>query len=394
MTHRGPRLCRVSLHADCGQLDLALPAAVPIAALLPSVVDILVAREASRHPDRPAAPYRLSLPGATALDSAKTLAQHGIQDGTVLLLSRTFDELPAPRFDDPAEQVAATVRATMRPYTARAARCAGGLVAGWLAAVAGFVAVPGGPGAPNLLLAAAAATTVTMLAVQLGAAEPTMIAFCCLAVFGTAGALAAVLARVSPQVIFAAGAAVSIGLLHMAARLSIVLAGLSRGTYFPAAAGSDGATVHAHRVLTGLVAAFSATAALGALGVAIGAQVGEGPRFGGVAVAGVTGVALLLRARWHSDRRHVAVLAAGGIVALGAALAAGAAAVPQHRLWWCAAAGTLAGGALYVGFGRPELSPTARRGIELAEYPVLAAVLPVACWVCGCYGAVRGLALR
>lgn len=38
-------------------------------------------------------------------------------------------------------------------------------------------------------------------------------------------------------------------------------------------------------------------------------------------------------------------------------------------------------------------SPLKRRCVELAEYAALAAVIPLACLVCGVFGAVRGLHL-
>jgi hypothetical protein len=40
-----------------------------------------------------------------------------------------------------------------------------------------------------------------------------------------------------------------------------------------------------------------------------------------------------------------------------------------------------------------KVSPIGQRGIELLEYLALAAVLPLACWICGLYGAARGLNL-
>lgn len=398
MSYPNPSLCRVSLHADEVQVDLALPAGVPIAALIPSVVDILAARGGKRPAAAAVAPYRLSCPGVTALDSSKTLAQHAIRDGAVLLLTRASTELPVPRFDDPAEQVSATVSARTRPWTPRATRLTAGLVAVWLAAVAGFVAVPGGPGAPNALLAATAAAAVAVAAMQVAEAGPIMTAVCCLAVLAAVAALAAVLTRVSPQVIGAVTAAVSLGLLQLATRLSIGAAGLSQLPQQPRKPGSssvgiDDNTIRAHDLLAGLVAALSAATTLGVVGAAVGVHTGGAPRFGGTALAAVSGAALLLRARWHTDRSQIAALVAGGIAALSVALVAAVLTAPQHLPWLCATAAALAGAALYLGFAAPVLSPVTHRGIELLEYLMLAGVVPVACWVCGCYGAARGLSL-
>ena len=86
-----PGLRRVSVHAGTAVVDLALPAAVPVATLIPSIVDILDGHGADRSGDQPADRYRLSLPGAPALHASTTLAQNGIRDGAVLILS------PVPR---------------------------------------------------------------------------------------------------------------------------------------------------------------------------------------------------------------------------------------------------------------------------------------------------------
>jgi hypothetical protein len=392
-----PSLCRVSLHADADagaiHVDLALPAGVPIGALIPSVVDILASRGGGQRAAEIAASYRLSPPGAAALDSSKTLAQHAIRDGALLLLTRATAELPVPRFDDPAEQMSATVRAKARPWTPRATRLTSVLVAVGLAAMAGFVAVPGGPGAPNALLAATAAAAVSVLAIHLtGCGGPIMTAVCCLAVLAAVAALAVVLTGVSPHVIGALAAAASIGLLQGAGRISIALAGLSQRPG-PPSAGQDDRTILAHDLLTGLVAAFSAAAALGVGGAAVGVHTGGAARFGGIALAAVTGAALLLRAGSHTDRSQIAALVVGGIAALSVSLATAAGTLPQHPLWLGATAAALAGATVYLGFAAPVLSPVTRRGIELLEYLALAAVVPLACWICGCYGAARGLSL-
>ncbi|HEU4361226.1 MAG TPA: type VII secretion integral membrane protein EccD, partial [Mycobacterium sp.] len=258
-----------------------------------------------------------------------------------------------------------------------------------LAAVAGFVAVPGGPGAPNVLLAAAAATTAAVLAMHLGGTGPTLTALCCVTVLVAAAALAGVLTAISPHGIGALAAAASVALLHSAGRLSIALAGLTQPAGLAPAALDDRA-LRAHRLLTGLVAGLSTAATLGALGAATAAHAAGPARFGGVAVAGVAGAALLLRARCHTDRTQIAALLIGGSTAIGGSLAAAAASVPQHSLWPAAAAA--AGAALYLA-GNPVLPRASCRAIELLEYPVLTALAPLACWACGCYGAVRGLSL-
>uniref|UniRef100_UPI00202A4831 EsaB/YukD family protein n=1 Tax=Mycobacterium tuberculosis TaxID=1773 RepID=UPI00202A4831 len=64
-----PGLRRVTVHAGAQAVDLTLPAAVPVATLIPSIVDILGDRGAS---PATAARYQLSALGAPALPNAST----------------------------------------------------------------------------------------------------------------------------------------------------------------------------------------------------------------------------------------------------------------------------------------------------------------------------------
>ena len=210
---------RLSIDAEPTRVDLVLSAATPIGLLIPPIVDILT-RSSGFRAGPLAVHYQLSLPGGTALDPSKTLAQLGIRDGAALLLTSSPTELMVPRFDDEAEAVSASVSVMEWRWTRRRARLVGSLVTTWLAgvaatvltravfhandahrtgcagvaatiallsllaaaiayrvsreqsigltlgglatsfaALAGLLAVPGGPGAPNALFAAAAAAT-------------------------------------------------------------------------------------------------------------------------------------------------------------------------------------------------------------------------------------------
>ncbi|CKQ49104.1 integral membrane protein [Mycobacterium tuberculosis] len=88
-----PGLRRVTVHAGAQAVDLTLPAAVPVATLIPSIVDILGDRGAS---PATAARYQLSALGAPALPNATTLAQCGIRDGAVLVLHKSSAQPPPP----------------------------------------------------------------------------------------------------------------------------------------------------------------------------------------------------------------------------------------------------------------------------------------------------------
>ncbi len=67
-----------------------------------------------------------------------------------------------------------------------------------------------------------------------------------------------------------------------------------------------------------------------------------------------------------------------------------------HGPWFATATAILAATAMYLGFVAPgiSLSPLVHRGIELLEGVALVAMVPLTCWICGVYGAVRGLSLR
>ncbi|MEB3034491.1 EsaB/YukD family protein [[Mycobacterium] nativiensis] len=365
-------LRRVAVHSDAGHADLALPAGVPVAALIASVVDLL-----PRPPGQPLRPYRLGRPGRTPLDGSKTLAQHGIRDGAVLVLTRAELTVPEPRFDDAAEQLAATVRAATCPWTPSARRLAAALTASGMAGVAGLVAVPGGPGAPNVLLAIAAAGTVTSLTVpSSGCSGAVRTMLCCLgglAVLTAVAGMACAVTGISARAVGVAAGVVAVGVARVAGRVAVVVCG----------PGGE-----AHDLLTGLVAGSAATVVLGAAGIAVGEPVPGVPRSVGVVFVAAAGAALVLRARSHTDGRQIAALLAGGVAAIGIAVLS-----VDSGPWPAVVAVTLAGTAVVAGFATPSVPPPARRGAEVLESLTLGALVPLACWVGGVYGVARGLGL-
>ncbi|MDT5044769.1 MAG: hypothetical protein QOG75_622, partial [Mycobacterium sp.] len=266
----GGGLRRLSVYADSIRVDLALPAAVPIGSLIPPIVEILTGE--GRYDAGPVAiQHQLSLPGNIALDPSKTLAQVGIRDGSILILTGSSTELTAPRFDDAAEAVSVLLAETVRPWTRRAARLIGalegsclasvtaavllrtmfdtndprrtgsagvaatvgfltllaaviacrvfrdrsagltlGLLASGFAAIAGLLAVPGGPGAPNALFATAAAATSAAVMRAIGCCAVIFTALACFTTVGAAAALVGAITAVPLQAIGAAVAAISL----------------------------------------------------------------------------------------------------------------------------------------------------------------------------------------
>ncbi|OBH64480.1 type VII secretion integral membrane protein EccD [Mycobacterium sp. E2479] len=453
-------LRRVSVHWETAVVDVTLPAGIPVAVLIPSVVDILQIV----HSDNEAWRYRLSVPGASGLDPSMTLAQHGIGDGAPLVLSRNTAPLPAPRHLDVAEAVSATLDAATEPRRcpahARAVRLIGvasaivwvgvgglaivrntlclnayrgaattvtasvaacglalglavvarrgyrdrtaglglGLIATAFAAVAGFVAVPGAPGMPNVLLAAAAAGATGVVAMRVsGCGVVTLTAESSCAAVIAAAALVGVFTAAPLRIVASATALVSVSLLPVAARASIALAGLSprlgspdAGETEPGDARTHFRAIRADRWLTSLLAGLSVSATLGAVGTVLAGA----PRLSCTAFGTLTGALLLLRSR-STDTRRTLVFAFSGILVAATTFAASLSRVPMPGPWIVIAT-TLAVAvsmcSVFAGSARLA-SPVLRRSVGLLELSMLATMVPLTCWICGIYGAVRGLNL-
>lgn len=458
-----PGLRRVSIHSGTAAADLALPAEIPVAILTPSIVDILKVCDVDGG--LAAKRYHLSLPGCAALDPSKTLAQSGIADGSVLLLSQPLAAPPAARHHDVAEAVSEALAADSEPRAdarrrlatrltgATAASCltvAGALalarntlsasanhevyttvgvaagaclvallsaavahrsyrdavaalalnaMATVFAAVAGFAAVPGVPGVCNVLLAATAAATTCVLAKRVsGCGGVTLTSAACVATGVAVAALVGVITAAPSHTIGAASALVSLGLLGAAARASILLAGLSPRLH-PTPHMDDtelnearltARALRADAWLSSLLAGFSATAAAGAVVTVLAGA----PRLSCLGFGSITGALLLLRAR-SSDSSRMLTFVIAGIVVVGTTFGVAASTTPGCGPWVAAATATLAAAAMYLGFVAPAISPPPllRRAVDALEWLALVAMVPLTCWICGLYGAVRGLNL-
>ncbi|WP_232284693.1 type VII secretion integral membrane protein EccD [Rhodococcus sp. R1101] len=135
-----PDLCRITVLARHTEVDLALPLDVPVALLLPGIVDLV----AGHRPDNDfdATPERtepdgwaLARIGRAPLPGALSLDEHGVRDGEILVLEDAGSPAPPPLFDDVMYSVASSDR-TATPW--------GAGPAGLLAAVLGPVALAAG----------------------------------------------------------------------------------------------------------------------------------------------------------------------------------------------------------------------------------------------------------
>ena len=452
MSESDPGLRRVSVHAGTAVIDLALPAGMPVATLLPPIIDTLKAHGIS---DPIAKRYLLSVPGVATLDPSTTLAQCGISDGDVLLLSASATPPPAFRYDDVAEAVSETIdgRAGTPSQSYRATRLAAALASGCLTTVgcmvvvrntlttnaigglgstaeiaalvafvavmlaalanrayrdamaaltlslvatafsasAGFLAVPGIPGLPNMLLAAAAAAVTAVLARRVsdcGAVALTAVS--CFATVVAVAAFAGTLTGVPLRSVGAVSALVSLGLLGASPRAAVVLAGLSPKLADPNTAADDLAAraIRADAWLASLLAAFSSSAAAGAI-VTVAAGT---PQIGCTALAAATAALLLLRANSVDSKRALAGVI-GAVATVATTFGVAALKAPERGPWIAAATALLVAAAIYLGFVAPgmSLSPITRKSLELLECVVLIAMVPLTCLICGLYGAARGM---
>jgi type VII secretion integral membrane protein EccD len=456
-----PGLRRVSVHAGTAVVDLSLPAGVPVAVLVPSIVDIMKGRGVGGSSDLEAGRYQLSRPGASPLATSTTLAQNDIRDGAVLVLTRSTTPQPAPRHDDIAEAVSATLEAAARPrrHSRRTTRLTGAVAAGSLtavgvlvlirnafrvsatgsaasvaasaglvalffatiahrtyrdaiaglalsviaigfAAVAGFLAVPGGPGIHNALLAATAAAVISVLAMRVsGCGGVTLTAVSSVAMFIAVAALVGVITAAPLRAIGSVSALMSLGLLGVVTRVSIVLAGLSPrlppapevDTIEPEGAWLAAKAIRADEWSASLLAAFSSSATVGAVVTVLAGA----PRLCCLAFGMVTGALLLLRARSVDDSRRTLVFVTGGMLVTATTFGVAALSMPGNGAWIAAATALLATAAIFLGFVAPaiSLSPVVRRTVEVLECLALVATAPLTGWICGLYSAVRGLHL-
>jgi type VII secretion integral membrane protein EccD len=258
-------LCRVTLVAPQGRFDIALPVGVPLAYLVPTLLQQAgedLAEAGVEHGG-----WAVQRLGGWPLDTGQSAAALGIGDGEVLYLRPRRAELPTPVFDDAAEAISRTLaEQTPRwtPVATRVACLAGGVTLLVAGAAALLVAGP-----PWRLPAVAAGLVAALLLVAAGmvsrAADDAVAGAVLGCGAGLYGALAGLLALAHHHASPLAGSA---GLLAGASvgLVLVVLAGASVGAGTPVFAGA--AVVALAGIVAGLVSPHSprggaAAAALG-----------------------------------------------------------------------------------------------------------------------------------
>ncbi|CAJ1502802.1 EsaB/YukD family protein [[Mycobacterium] kokjensenii] len=386
MSNSDSGMRRVAVHSETAHADLALPSHLPVATLIASLTELLPLPSDADV----LRPYRIGRPGHRPLDGSKTLAQQDVGDGAVLMLSRR--EWPAPRLrcDDPAERAATAIADAAYPWGTVPRRLTAAAAVTVLAGVAGFVAIPGGPGAPHALVGTAAAGTAALLAVPSCNCTATVrTTLCCLAGLAVLAAVAGTVVALTGIPLSCCGAVATVAgivVLRAAGRIAAAVTGLARlrdAVVAPVRA--------AHDVLTGLVVGAAALVPSGVAVAATAAGSAPAPRMVTVAFAASAAAAITLRARSHRDGVQVAALITGGAVTAGIAVLTAAVAAPP--LYSAAVAVLLAGTAVGAGFSETAPPPLLRRCGEMLESAALSSALPLMFWLCGIYRAVGDLVL-
>ncbi|KSZ56294.1 hypothetical protein Z045_24110 [Rhodococcus pyridinivorans KG-16] len=211
-----PDLCRITVLARHTEVDLAVPLDVPVALLLPGIVDLV----AGHRPDNDfdATPERtepdgwaLARIGRAPLSGALSLDEHGVRDGEILVLEDAGSPAPPPLFDDVMYSVAVSDRTTT-PW--------GAGPSGLIAAVLGPVALAAGcvpllflpDGASRLALGAVCAALPLLVLLAAGILArlhddrrtATALLWCTFPLAATAGALLVPGESPAPRLVLAA----------------------------------------------------------------------------------------------------------------------------------------------------------------------------------------------
>ncbi|MFE4758567.1 type VII secretion integral membrane protein EccD [Streptomyces mirabilis] len=147
-------LCRLTIRAPDRVIDLAVPSDIPLADLLPVIVEH--AGEDLEEAGLDHEGWILQRVGGTPLDGEVTAAALGLPDGEQLVLRPRTTALPAVRFDNLVDAVSSTVRGLPHGWSPEISKWAlramfGAALAGCL----GLLAAPGAIGSRLLLTAGA-----------------------------------------------------------------------------------------------------------------------------------------------------------------------------------------------------------------------------------------------
>src|SRR4051794_28037387 len=139
--------CRLTVLAPRARVDVALPADVPVAELVPMVLELIGEPVFGLRPP----PWRLSGVAGGPLPAEATLTELGVLDGELLRIAPEGPAPASPVFDAPVDALAATA-ASAAPGDRRFG--AGAVLAVALAAAALLAGAPGAIRTPAAVVAA------------------------------------------------------------------------------------------------------------------------------------------------------------------------------------------------------------------------------------------------
>lgn len=475
-----PTLSRVTLVVGDLRLDLGLPSNNSIAAFIDDVIDI-ANEQIAAHPggddlefDTTEGRWTLARLGDDAIDPGRSLGEANIYDGELLVI-REIDQPARPMLFDDIEQdaaenptlgrlardagliacfgvgLAATLTAAFLlprqaatvylPATALgvgvlavivacvlAHRSAGARRSEWVAAVAtpllfggALYVVPDGFGAKSLPMAFGLTGLASLLVLLItGRGRALHTAVISLAVIGGSAGVADLLWNPAPRAIGAVLATVSVIIVYLSPRVTILLAKLpvprvpTAGEPLDDIETQGGTTVEgvnavgkqvipteegmivrvrrASQYLTGILTAAAITATAGCY---LALDLSNGFYWQGTVFAIAVATVLCLRGRSHHDLVQSATLIAAGTAIALLSIVKLAAELDGWEFYATLAAVVLM--VLMVACGviapRLEFSPVMRRQVEILEYLAIILVFPLCCWIIRLYAVFRELRL-
>jgi type VII secretion integral membrane protein EccD len=149
-------LCRLTVRAPAKTIDLAVPADVPVADLLPAVLGYGgddLGETGMEHEG-----WVLQRLGGPPLDEDATLESLDLHDGDTLYLRPRTEALPEVRLDDLVDGISTTMKDSPYGWSAQASRrLLRGVAVFVMVAVLGVLALPSGPAEQRVIAAGAAA---------------------------------------------------------------------------------------------------------------------------------------------------------------------------------------------------------------------------------------------
>lgn len=147
-------LCRLTVHAPSKAIDLAVPADVPVADLLPAVLGYGgddLGETGLEHEG-----WVLQRLGGAPLDQEATLESLGLRDGDTVYLRPRTEVLPEVRLDDIVDGISTTMKESPHGWSPQASRrLLRGLTLVALIGALVIIALPGGPAVQREITAGA-----------------------------------------------------------------------------------------------------------------------------------------------------------------------------------------------------------------------------------------------